>query len=160
MIGLRHRHRTRGQALVEFAMIFPILALVIFGIIDLGRLVYTQNALNEAAREGARAGSVRDRPADCSGQTRDVCAQTIARGRLVGVIGSGTPTVECNSVTQLDADNNNELDMVVVSPPSGCRANDLFKVSVTNNFTLLTPLIAQFVGTFTLRGETQVTVQS
>jgi hypothetical protein len=43
-----------GQALVEFALVMPVFMLVIFGLVDAGRLVYTNSALSEAAREGAR----------------------------------------------------------------------------------------------------------
>ncbi len=50
--------RGRGQALVEFALVFPVFMLVLFGILDVGRYVYVSNALNEASREGARYGSV------------------------------------------------------------------------------------------------------
>jgi len=146
--------------MVEFAMIVPVLLLVVFGIIDFSRYVYTQNSLNQASREAARAGAVSERPPECAGQGRDACAITVARGRLVGVVGTTSPVVTCTTVTQLDVNNDNELDRAAVAPPSNCRARDLFTVTVTNNFTLLTPVIAQFLGTQTLRGETQVTVQS
>ena len=60
----RLRRRDRGQALVEFGLVLPILLLLIFGLVDLGRAVYAQNALSEAAvterggdRSQARAGS-------------------------------------------------------------------------------------------------------
>ena len=52
--------RTRGgqasQALIEFALISPVLLLLLFGIIDIGRAVFYYDTLNHAAREGARAG--------------------------------------------------------------------------------------------------------
>ena len=95
------RERSRGQALVEFAMVVPVLVLAVFGIIDFGRYVYTQNSLNEAAREGARAGAVAERPAECAGQGRDTCAKTITQARLIGVIGTSTPDVTCSAVSQL-----------------------------------------------------------
>jgi Flp pilus assembly protein TadG len=44
----------RGQTLVEFAIILPLLLLIIFGVIDLGRAFYTSVVLSNAAREGAR----------------------------------------------------------------------------------------------------------
>jgi Flp pilus assembly protein TadG len=47
-----------GQGLTEFALVFPIIVLLIMGIFDLGRAVYAYNALSNAAREGARVGSV------------------------------------------------------------------------------------------------------
>jgi Flp pilus assembly protein TadG len=46
--------RQEGQALVEFALIIPIFLLVVVGLFDAGRLVYTNSALSQAAREGAR----------------------------------------------------------------------------------------------------------
>jgi hypothetical protein len=54
----RWRRNSRGQSLVEFALVLPIFLLIFFGLIDVGRVVYLQNAFNEAAREGARYGSV------------------------------------------------------------------------------------------------------
>ena len=43
----------KGQSLVEFALVLPILLLIIMGVFDLGRLFYIKVALNSAAREGA-----------------------------------------------------------------------------------------------------------
>ncbi len=50
--------RSRGQALVEFAFIFPLIALIAFGFIDVGRAVFTANTLTNAARQGARVAAV------------------------------------------------------------------------------------------------------
>jgi Flp pilus assembly protein TadG len=44
----------KGQAMVEFAVILPILLILIMGIIDFGWLFYNQLALNNSCREGAR----------------------------------------------------------------------------------------------------------
>ena len=49
---------SKGQELMEFAMTLPILALLVFGIIDLGRVVYYYSAMQNSAREGARYGVV------------------------------------------------------------------------------------------------------
>ena len=54
----RRRDRQAGQALVEFALVFPIFFLLLMGIIDLGRFVYTDATLSQAAREGARVAAV------------------------------------------------------------------------------------------------------
>lgn len=45
----------RGSAAVEFALVLPVLLLVIFGIVDFGRMLAAKITLTEAAREGARA---------------------------------------------------------------------------------------------------------
>jgi TadE-like protein len=50
--------RAKGQALVEFAFIFPLIALIAFGFIDVGRAVFTANTLTNAARQAARVAAV------------------------------------------------------------------------------------------------------
>ena len=42
----------KGAALVEFAIALPVLILLVFGIVDVGRLLYTQITLHEAVQEG------------------------------------------------------------------------------------------------------------
>jgi hypothetical protein len=44
----------RSQAIVEFAIIAPILLLLLFGIVDFGRVIYYYVTLNQAVNEGAR----------------------------------------------------------------------------------------------------------
>ena len=44
----------KGQALVEFALVLPLLLALLCGIVDFGWLYYNQITLNNAAREGAR----------------------------------------------------------------------------------------------------------
>jgi Flp pilus assembly protein TadG len=46
--------RDRGSVAVEFALLLPVLLLLIFGIIDFGRAINDQITLTQAAREGAR----------------------------------------------------------------------------------------------------------
>ncbi|WP_323097583.1 TadE/TadG family type IV pilus assembly protein [Intrasporangium sp. YIM S08009] len=50
--------RERGAAAVEFAIVLPVLFLVIAGIVDFGRAFYAQIELSNAAREGARTAVV------------------------------------------------------------------------------------------------------
>jgi Flp pilus assembly protein TadG len=46
--------RDRGSAAVEFALLLPLLLLIVFGIVDFGRALNAQITLTQAAREGAR----------------------------------------------------------------------------------------------------------
>jgi Flp pilus assembly protein TadG len=57
------KNRTqKGAAVVEFAVVLPLLLVVLFGIIEFGFLLYNQAMLTNASREGARAGIVSQSP--------------------------------------------------------------------------------------------------
>jgi Flp pilus assembly protein TadG len=48
----------KGAAAVEFALIAPLLFVLLFGIVEFGFLLYNQVMITNAAREGARAGII------------------------------------------------------------------------------------------------------
>lgn len=54
----RKRHAEKGQGLVEFALVVPILLLLIVGIAEFGRAWMTRNILTSAAREAVRVAAV------------------------------------------------------------------------------------------------------
>lgn len=45
--------KSRGQSLVEFALVLPLLLMLVLGAMDFGRLFYTKMVITNAAREGA-----------------------------------------------------------------------------------------------------------
>jgi TadE-like protein len=49
--------RSRGQSLVEFALLSPVLILLVMGLLDLGRAYYFEVVTTDAARDAARLGS-------------------------------------------------------------------------------------------------------
>jgi Flp pilus assembly protein TadG len=52
---MKHLRSTgTGQTLVEFALVLPVFILLLFGLLDVGRYVYMNSVLSQAAREGAR----------------------------------------------------------------------------------------------------------
>ncbi len=55
----RHGDQDRGASALEFALIAPVLFLLIFGIVDFGLGIWTYNNLSQAVREGARYAVVR-----------------------------------------------------------------------------------------------------
>ncbi|MGA8141950.1 MAG: TadE/TadG family type IV pilus assembly protein [Desulfobaccales bacterium] len=54
-----------GAVAVEFALVLPILALILCGIFDIGNIYYNLDLVNNAARQGARLAAV----SPSSGQT-------------------------------------------------------------------------------------------
>jgi Flp pilus assembly protein TadG len=59
------RRTQSGQGLVEFAIILPILLIILAGVLDLGRLWYAYVAVTDAAAEGATYAAID--PADSTG---------------------------------------------------------------------------------------------
>lgn len=62
---LRVGRARRGQALVELALVFPLLVLLIAGIIVIGIGIFYQQQVTNAAREAARYASVHSATAQC-----------------------------------------------------------------------------------------------
>ncbi len=58
-----HWRSDRGAAAVEFALVFPVLVLILFGIVEFGSIYNAQLMLTSAAREGARTMAVTGDPA-------------------------------------------------------------------------------------------------
>lgn len=56
----RFRKNEKGQGLVEFALILPILLLLLVAIVDFGWMIFVKTNLNNAAREGARVYAVNE----------------------------------------------------------------------------------------------------
>jgi Flp pilus assembly protein TadG len=54
------RKDRQGAAVVEFAVVAPVLVLLVFGMVEFGRMVMVQQVLTNAAREGARVGVLDD----------------------------------------------------------------------------------------------------
>jgi len=52
--SLRNLQSDRGSVAVEFALLVPVLFLILFGIINFGVLMYNQAVITNASREGAR----------------------------------------------------------------------------------------------------------
>ena len=62
MIRKSKSKRDAGAAMVEFAIITPLLLMLVFGIIEFGRAYNTQNTLTHAAREGVREYAITQDP--------------------------------------------------------------------------------------------------
>jgi Flp pilus assembly protein TadG len=84
---------TKGVAALEFAVVLPLLLLLAFGLTEFGLLMYNQQVLTNASREGARAGIVQSTPS-ISAATIATVVQNYAAGHLVTFGSRQSPTVE------------------------------------------------------------------
>lgn len=152
-VSLMSRRKPRGQALVEFALVLPFFALLLFGIIDLGRYVYTANTLNNAAREGARSATVGYWVTTCPTATdRGRCAVMEAEKAAMAVL-SPSATAVCKRAPVGGGE-------PVTRNCVGTRPDDFVEVTVEAEFTLVTPLVAQLLGSLDISGHARLAVQS
>jgi len=79
--------RIGGQGLVEFALVIPILMLLLIGIVDLSRAWMAKNVVTAAAREGARGYAIADGNYG-AGVSR--CNQVLSSAGLNGASCSGS----------------------------------------------------------------------
>ncbi|HEV8536094.1 MAG TPA: TadE family protein [Candidatus Limnocylindria bacterium] len=88
--GTENEHE-RGQSLVEFALLLPLMLLIITGLLDVARAVWQENTLAYAAREGTRwlivHGSAGSPATDATDPNDPVVnqAKTIVRQAAIGV---------------------------------------------------------------------------
>ena len=91
-LGSRCNSGTRGQSLAEFALVFPILFLVVAAIIQFGLLFWAQNTLTQVARDTGRWAATQQ---ECSttAATDSVVATAnalAANSSLIGYTGGWT----------------------------------------------------------------------
>ena len=103
-----------GQNALEFAILLPVLMLILFGVLDLGRVFFAAITIVNAARVGARYASLH--ASDTSGAIAAAQAETA---------GSG--------IVLTDPD----VSSVTVSCPLGCGSNRPIQVNVTYEFDLI-----------------------
>ena len=82
----------RGAALVEFAIVLPLLLLLAFGIIEFGFLLYNKAMLTNASREGAREGILFNSDRPSATLQSDVLAKVGAYCQTRMIPKTGVPT--------------------------------------------------------------------
>lgn len=81
----------RGQALVEFALVLPILLILVVGIIEFGRAWNMHQIITDAAREGARKAAIADESV-----TQTQVENTVRTALAGGRIDPSTATITTN----------------------------------------------------------------
>jgi Flp pilus assembly protein TadG len=124
--------RDRGSVAVEFALVLPVLLLIVFGIIDFGRAMNAQIVLTGAARDGVR----------------------------LAALGYSNAAVQAD-VTAAAPDLSGVTATVVTSCPPGAGPTADAQVDVSYDFTFITPIgaISNMIGGAPLGAPTVLTAQ-
>lgn len=109
MMRFRHRRGERGAAAIEFALVLPVLLLLVIGLIEFSRLYNIQISLSNAAREGARSMAIHN-------------SQPTAKTAAIAAAPSISPNVSGGQIS---------------ITPAACAANQVVTVTITYSVSLL-----------------------
>jgi hypothetical protein len=129
----RRRGADRGQSLVEFALILPILLILMVGLLDFGRAVAAYNAVSNGARSGVRVAIVNQNEGDVTAAVES----------------------EAIGVTDVDVQFNWNVESDPQCPRIGC----IVEVSVSTLYTPATPIIGNIVGPFTVSSSSRMPIE-
>ena len=120
----------KGQALVEFALILPILLLLVMGILQFGMMLNSYLTIENASREGARVGII--------GSTN---------AEIINAIIATSPSLDPNKLT-------------VTITPTNRVAGDTLTVAINYNYELIVPIISSLLNNeVTLNSQTSMRVE-
>lgn len=147
--GAPRRDRPRGQSLVEFALVFPIIILLIVGFFEIGRAVFAFNTIANAARQAARVATVNQISAltECD-ESRPIEDPYEPHWSLRGcaIAAAGTLGIGSSNVA-----------VSYQAPPSTTLSCDptlhvgcIATVTVTYDYTVATPFVNLLIGPITM----------
>src|SRR5438093_12700167 len=112
---MQSRRSCRGQNLVEFGLVLPILIIMMLGIVDLGFIYFIRGSVENATREAARYASVHPPSASIASVQNQVI------NTVIGVsLSTSDITVTCCDDT----------DTCVTAPDASCKPPNRVTVNV------------------------------
>ena len=127
----RLRAATAGQSLVEMALVLPVFLLILVGLFDFGRAIYTSNTISNAARVATRVAVVDQTVVNVQDAAVEAAAGVNLQASDVDV------TYSCT-------------DKIVV-----CQAT----VEIAVDYAAATPLIHRLVGAITLSSSSEMPIE-
>jgi hypothetical protein len=157
--------RSRGQALVEFALVIPVFLVMLFAVIDAGRLIYLNSTVSQAAREAARLASVEASwigssdpacgmsggpvcPANASGLTTHAVSAANRMMSPFAPVGTADLTMRCDTSSPPSGSWSGNT----CAPGANASSGSVVSVRVRSTFVPLTPVLSQLVGPIVLSG--------
>jgi Flp pilus assembly protein TadG len=132
------RRDQRGASVVEFAIILPLIVWLIFGIMEIGFVLYDKNMITQASREGARAGVVFRVPAVADEEIIEVVNDYLG----TSLITFGEPQTATVTVMR-----------------NGSSAGDRLKVTVSYTYTALVFSLASMGKKFNMVADTTMRME-
>ena len=118
----------KGASAIEFAIILPVLVVLLFGIVEFSILLYDKAMITNASREGARAGIIYDVPRPNDAEIKEVVK-----------VYCGTHLINLGSAASLEDD-----DITITITRTGSSSGDTLQVKVEYQYDFL--VIPNFIG--------------
>lgn len=135
---------TKGQSLVEFALLLPVLLLLVFGVLDFGRAIFQYSTVAEGARQAGRLAVVDQTVADVKAQaiasSIGITLDPDPNGVRVCFKDSAMSTpaqLACTNLTPATLCNGGVAPKLI-----GCLA----VVETTSSFFAITPVVSRLIG--------------
>jgi hypothetical protein len=113
--------RSRGQSLAEFALVFPVLMLVIGGTIQFGIIFWGQNTLNQVVRDAGRYAVTQP---DCSGGSQtQVGTQIMSLTSSMGVATFVSSTLKMPTMGEMVGGNPDPISSTSAGPNCPAKSN-------------------------------------
>jgi Flp pilus assembly protein TadG len=135
---LKRKSLKTAQGMIEFALTLPFLLLLIFGIIEAGRLLFIYSMVQSASREAARYGSASNDFGAAIGYYED-CAGIRAAGTRLGRLAGIT-----NGNITITYDHGPGSGVFASCPPAASqpvKLGDRIAVQVVGNYRPLVPMV-------------------
>lgn len=145
----RRDGRAGGQSLVEFALVIPIIVLLVAAFVEIGRAVFAYNTIANAARQGARVAAVNQIAVltDCD-QSRPIEDPSEPHWSYRGcaIAAAGALGITTSNVS------------IAYAPPPGTtlscsptlHVGCIASITVTYDYSVATPFVSLFIGPFTM----------
>ena len=123
-----------GQDIVEFALVLPILAMLLFGIIDYGWIFYNQARVGNAARDGARFAVMNYKEAEASkgALTTEAYLQKQVEDNVKDVLPGNLQTTDADLT-------------VTVGKVTNAPGDEKIVVTVSAKIKLFTPVVSTII---------------
>lgn len=148
----------KGAAAIEFAIVLPLLVILVFGVIEVGLLLYNKQVITNASREGARAGITLTDPDLWDDASREVEIQTIVSDYCTNDDGNSI-LINLNGPDALDPDGNPANNIIVI-PPDADAGNFDLSVEVRYDYNFFFGAILGLDSGITIRSRTVMRMES
>lgn len=152
---MKHNYQTktpkRGQGMLEFALILPILLLIVYGMLEVGRALFIYSTVVTASRQAVRYGSATGLNADSSNNLYNDCAGIRAAAQNVDFLG----VIEDTDIL-IEYDHGPSTSAFSACPPGTVNNKDRIRVTVSADFVPIVPIVP--LDTMTLTSSSSRTI--